>query len=477
MSDNIEDIFKQRFDDFEMEPRASLFNDILSKKKKKRRKAIWIAAATIGVLTIGTSLYIHQQSSSSLAELNPEKQEKIEEQVANSTNDNIEQQLNKSAKDESLLNCYSPAGIDITEEYIPNALQTPNSLNQGNHKITQKDGKTSQLTADIQKELAKEYQEILDVDRNIKTNKAKVFVKDEVYEADIIKPEHLEEAKKRFELEKQDNSGANEANSKNEELSEISSVSVEKQETRDNKEQNVEHSIPAISKWGIDVNAGAGLSIPLFGNAEMNQRATTESRGFAHQFELSTWYRLNSKVRFSIGLAYSTYNYSLNFTQPDVLDITSQEVEIKETIIHPVLGEIERLRKETIQDTTIIKGDIFSETNRYQFVTLPIGAEYNFYLGNRWTISPRLRGLILLNTAVNGYYVADNTLHQLPEESYHKRGLQQADLGIGVAYRFSKNLEASWSPNTQFSISKLDMNTPEIRHLGLFNSVGLRYNF
>lgn len=465
MSNQFEDIFKQRFNDFEMKPRASLFSDIIAKKKQKRRKVIWIAATIVGFIATGIAIYFNSNFSSSSSELAQTTEEVIEESSVDKKNNNVVEPAEKDAEDQSLLNCYNRGpNIKISLLDVSDIEQL-------------KDKASSNKDTELQSELAQDFEEILAKDQGINTDKARVFVKDEVFEADILKPEYIQEAEKRFELDKEKETKSLDLNEEANEA-EPQRASIVAQNKPDEPQKLMkEERIPHSSKWGIDANAGIGISIPLFSNSELSQRSTTESRGFAHQIEVSAWYRINKQLRLNAGLAYANYSYSLNYNEPDLLDISTEEIEIKETIIHPTLGEIVRYRTEVVNDTNLIPGAKYNETNTYKFVTLPIGLEYNFYIGNRWTVSPRARALLAIQTNANGYYVANNTLHQLPNEPNSMLGLNQTDFTLGIAYRMNDKFEAQWLPNTQVSFHKKNGQGVDIRHLGIFNAVGIRYNF
>ncbi|MFT5055496.1 MAG: hypothetical protein ACI80H_000193, partial [Pseudoalteromonas distincta] len=189
MSNEIENIFKQKFENFESAPSAGLFDKIQAARAKKKRIVIWMwSSAALLLFSLGLGYTVLSTSSDSkLAEDKTIEKERKTELITSEEqifpvieNDKFQPLANES--------------IDPKEE-----VQSPKTKSKAtggaNSFVSQKETKRPSSIDDtvlpqaenrtVNEELAKLYQKIHDANKNADPKKAKVFTRKGESEVDL----------------------------------------------------------------------------------------------------------------------------------------------------------------------------------------------------------------------------------------------------------------------------------------------------
>lgn len=475
MSNEIENIFKQKFENFESTPSAGLFDRIQAARAKKKRIVIWMwSSAAILLLSLGLGYTVLSTSSeNTLAEDNTiEKEQKTdlitsEEQIF---------PVIKNDKFQPLAN----ENIDPKQNVQSSENTKSKSIEGVNILVSQKETKRPSSVDDtvlpqaenrmVNEELAKLYQKIHDANKNADPKKAKVFTRNGESEVDLssINLENL--TKRDIPVVKTP-------------ITNIDSSNVA-QTTTPKADEKADNNLPIyklvkLSRWSIEASAAGGLgSRILSGPADyITIRNTTESVKFSTAYNLNVLYRINTKWSAQTGVSLVNRREKLSYTAADQMTYTQREETRTETIIHPVLGEIEREYTVTVTDSSMQKGNQTKQTNTYLSAAIPLVLERGLYEGEKWSLMTKIGVLAGIYSNTNGQIATgegqSKDLQPIPSKS---AGFHSFTYGIGAAYKCTDRISLIVYPQAFIGLNSALKTNADVsqKELGFYTHFGLR---
>jgi hypothetical protein len=474
MSDEIENIFKQKFENFESAPSAGLFDKIQAARAKKKRIVIWMwSSAALLLFSLGLGYTVLSTSSDSkLAEDKTIEKERKTELITSEEqifpvieNDKFQPLANES--------------IDPKEE-----VQSPKTKSKAtggaNSFVSQKETKRPSSIDDtvlpqaenrtVNEELAKLYQKIHDANKNADPKKAKVFTRKGESEVDL--------------------SAINLANLTKRNIPEIKTAitnidsttvaQIDRPKDGDKADNNLPiRKLVRLSRWSIEAGASGGLGSRILSgpNDYVTMRNTTESVKFSTAYNLNVLYRINTKWSAQTGVSLVNRRENLSYTSVDQMTYTQREETRTETIIHPVLGEIEREYTVTVTDSSVQKGNQTNQTNTYLSASIPLVLERGLYEGEKWSLMTKVGVLAGIYSNANGQIVTgegqSEDLQPIPTKS---AGFHSFTYGIGAAYKCTDRISLIVYPQAFIGLNSALKTSADIsqKELGFYTHFGLR---
>ena len=430
-SNNIEDIFKHRFENFEEQPSADLFNRIQA-KQKKNKMAIWWTAAVVGLLLVASGLFFLIPS-------------KMEQPVAKT-----ESAIEPSSTKTDLVSPEMSNKIEILdneEEYVSAVPNTPKIKAQS--AFPQNDEISVPLKVEapkvdnevVDRNLANKFNEIL-AEKGIKNpDKATIYIKDKMYDVGQrpkISPErnpnNAEDAKpaKNDLLDNQD---------KPQTPPLIDDIAKNSEEPNENDLPNNAHR---ANKWSLQIagSPGYGTRFLSGSNNTVDTRNTTESNQLSYFAEVLGVYSFSEKWNAGVGISYQNRNEAFSMEKET---IHQQTVINYDTFI--VYQEPLPPRQVIISDTSYefsSSVEALKHQNHYHILSIPLFAERIFYIENsNWTIFTQA-GISAAVWQKSKGQIAEGDLDNLLELNTlnkNKIGINGVLLGAGVGYKLSDKVE------------------------------------
>lgn len=491
MSNEIEDIFKQKFDNFTSAPSEGLFDAIMAKRAKKRR-AIWIWSAVALLFTIGSfTLYnVDKADSSNLSQLSQtnavadpleseEAQNNLglepqdENEVSNSSsNNNVPLELNPSSIKQS-----DEFQYQKVENKVVVAEESP-LIGESNKQVSSKENNSDGENLETKNDLGDNRTQIfaklfaeLEATSNPSSDGITMYIKDAEYQID--------------EIPNQD-----ETNSKNEAEDEVIDDKVSSVDTSSTKDPNtsvVQSPNKAnlitgpneLGKWRVELTTGLGMAgRSLSGNqAYITQRNSSENAQISYGFDLRAGYQFTPKWNLQMGINATMRNENFVYQLPNSIVTTTRIENREETIIHPVFGVIKRNYEVEITETEEIVGEKTTSENRFTQITLPLELEGSLFRSN--DVSVLIKGGILLgiNSKGDGQMLTEEGLvSAIQELEYKKSGIHSMNFGLGLGYDINPKTTLLFYPQARYALGSAFKNaaTFEQREFGIYSHIGLR---
>ncbi|PCJ63577.1 MAG: hypothetical protein COA58_15680 [Bacteroidetes bacterium] len=471
MSNEIENIFQEKFKNFESTPSAGLFDAIQAKRKKKRRVIwIWSAAAILFLSTgIGFSLLKDQNNNSISTDDTP---------TTESANTNLESKnttLSISPIDEQ---------TDITIESTFESEQSTNSkvefnleakpINSENYVIHEMESPISSETPILDKpdspisnqELATLFKKIASENKGADITKAKVFTRKGKTEVDII-----------VETKAIEGSEANIPETKDEDIANVTEANNEEKNKTTTPPPT--HKLVKLSRWSIEATSSIGLGGRTISGATdyVSLRNLTESARISNSFTLSGIYQLDPKWNIQTGFILLNRNENFNHSTNDYVQYNEREEQRTETIIHPVLGEIERTYTVVVTDTIVTSGIKTNNINKHTLLSIPLILERELMSNNKWSVMSKGGVMVSIYTNSQGNIVNESNQVSLLETAGVKTsGTYSALFGLGTMYKASDRVSILLYPQVNFGLNSSFENRLAFkqREIGIYTHLGLR---
>ena len=477
MSNDIENIFKEKFENFEATPRAGLFEAIQAKRKKKRR-AIWIwSSAAIFLAGFGLwHLTRSLEENINLAnESTTQTERNVTEEKASEQNYISEQQESQRTpeKEQIQINQSDEKGVvaihTTKTEYREHCQKEETSKNIKTNKQLNDMASTRKI---VNSELADLFKKISD-DKNESSGKGKLYFGNKKYEVD--KAPVFDSNKDLNQVNEQDNPPI--AKTKDTD----SNLTMSK-ETVDQAANNTTlpiHRLVELSKWSLEASASPGIgNRQLSGEQQyISLRNESESPKLSYAFDIRTLYQLSSKLNIQLGINATIRNEQFDYTTVDKIITTEREETKYETVIHPVLGEITREYTVVISESEEVLGVKTSTNNKFTNITIPIELEWELWKRNRITLIGK-GGLTagIYSTAQGSMILNQDEVVSLHSSPYKKAGIHSANAGFGLAVQATRRISLIAYPQVRIGLNSSYSNNSTFsqKETGIYTHVGLR---
>ena len=474
MSNEIENIFKQKFENFESAPSAGLFDKIQAARAKKKRIVIWMwSSAALLLFSLGLGYTVLSTSSDSkLAEDNTIGKEQNTELITSEEqifpvieNDKFPPSANESVdpKEEVKSSKTKSKTTGGTNRFVAQKeIKRPSSIDDT--VLPQAENRT------VNEELAKLYQKIHDANKNTDTKKAKIFTRNGESEVDLSAINLANLTKRNIPEIKTPITNIDSANV----------AQIDRPQDGDKADENLPiRKLVRLSRWSIEASAASGLgSRILSGPADyVTMRNNTESVKFSTAYSLNVLYRINTKWSAQTGVSLVNRRENLSYTSADQMTYIQREETRTETIIHPVLGEIEREYTVTVTDSSVQKGNETKQTNTYLSASIPVVLERGLYEGEKWSLMTKIGVLAGIYSNANGQIVTgerqSEDLQAIPIKS---TGFHSFTYGIGAAYKCTDRISLIVYPQAFIGLNSALKTSAGIsqKELGFYTHFGLR---
>jgi hypothetical protein len=473
MNREIEDIFKNKFENFESQPSADLFNRIQAKQKSKRKAAFLRYAAIFGLVITGGLLFLGL----------PSKLGQSEEGKLSESRDIIQQSAPVEKTD-----------IEPTNQEIQNETSEP-IVDSKNEKTTQsplksRENHTTPLNKSldldnkiVNKQLADRFNEILAQNKNKDPNKATVFAKDKMYDVGQRPKEEIKNSKVETPVSAENKDEETRTNERENLLLEQAVANkIQAPETEEKPEdEDLPNNAHRSRNWTLQLAAGPGYADRILTGPpnSVMARNNSEKPRISYNADILAIYRLNSKWNVASGLSYVQYNEAFDFSKTTT-SITPQIKYDTITIYQNPLPP----RQVILIDTTYISNTEttrYQDHNTYKTIQVPISLERIF------TINEKLN--VYAQTAINATVWKqstglvldgeDQSIVELSSIANSKLGLDAVSLGIGVGYKLDERTQLIFYPKANYMFNSRFGDSYAIKQseIGLFTNFGLRYKF
>ncbi len=469
----MENIIKEKFNNFEVAPSAGLFDAIVAKRKQKKR-LIWIWSAA-SILLIGAAYLGFNSINQPTQNVNP-----IVEQESNSSDKQATNQLNEDEtaafnQTTELDAPFEEAPISIDQDYVQSPASNkvlsegnPRPIKQTTPKIAQEVPQKVEEAPVKDKSLAEKFLEIVKSEKNNDIKKAKFFVKDK----ELVVDAPRKSVKTELPAIENDNSSDTKSDNNNSPAN-----SGDKPDVTDPLDDDLGGENPKLSKWSIAITGGPGVGGRMLTGDQsmMDARTAAESSKLSYGFDFRTSYAFSPLWNIQTGINYTQRNENFNHV------VTSTQVntrkESKEiTIIHPVLGEIKKEVEYTVSDT-VHTSNATSANNKYTSVSVPLSIERMFLFGQKFAIMARTGIQFGINSSASGLTInQENDAVSMSTQPYKQAGVNRIELGIGAAYRVNNRLTILVYPQGNVALQSVYKKSAfvEQRDFGLYTQLGLK---
>ena len=474
MSTEIENIFKQKFENFESAPSAGLFDKIQAARAKKKRKAIWMwSSAALLLFSLGLGYTVLSTSSDSkLAKDNTIEKEQKTELITS------EEEIFPVIEN----NKFPPSAnesIDPKKE-VQSSKTKSQTTGGANSFVAQKEIKrTSSIDhtvlpqakkRTVNKELAKLYQKIHDANKNADPKKAKIFTRNGESEVDLSAINLANLTKRNIPEIKTPITNIDSANA----------AQIDRPQDGDKAAKNLPiGKLVKLSRWSIEASAAGGLGSRILSGPSdyVAMRNTTESVKFSTAYNLNVLYRINTKWSAQTGVSLINRRENISYTSADQMTFMQREETRTEIIIHPVLGEIQREYTVTVTDSSVQKGNQTNQTDTYLSASIPLVFERGLYEGKKWSLMNKIGILAGIYSHANGQIVTgegqSEDLQAIPIKS---TGFHSFTYGIGAAYKCTDRISLIVYPQAFIGLNSALKTSAGIsqKELGFYTHFGLR---
>ena len=491
MNNEIENIFREKFDNFEATPREGLFDAILAKRKRKRR-ALWMWSAAALVL-LGTSVGVISSYNADSNTDNSIANDKtlIPDESSMQENDTSEYAGFKTVDHFIDTEKSSPKDLALKVETNKNSELTEDSKKElatstkqrslpiaSNNRIIPKDIRPVEAdpsftsvnnTQTTNQDLAELYKQIAAENKNTDLTKATLFTKTGTLEIDY-KREPISPKSKTEEP----------PHSKSEEPVKPINTSTQTPEIQDKTTTTPPiHKLVKLSRWSIETSAAAGVgSRDIKGEQQyVALRDMTESSMLSNSWSVNGIYQFNPKWNVQSGINLINRKENFEYTSEDKTVYTERTETKTETVIHPVLGEIEREYTLTVKDSQTIAGTATNHTNRYRTVSIPIVLERTLLTHNKWSILAKGGTMVSIYSKTSGIVINGNSeITDINSGETRQQGMVSGIFGLGAMFTPSDRISLVLYPQTNVGINSSYSSRVAFtqREMGLYIHTGLR---
>lgn len=446
MSKELEQIMKDKFNQFEADVSPDLFDKIVAKKSRKGLIWLqwlkWSAAMLLLASVIGTAIYL-SGGENDANNITTEKTLNNSGGASTKMESTSDQKSSEGQLAKKDVEVSVESGIDITQKDMVSS-GLPGSVPQDDFTIKSEFNRTEEERNAFS-------QEQRQTDANFDANEVEAQDGD----TKIAKGES-----KTNELVALENDEAPITNSVS--TAEPESVEIPK----------VIDPIPTkVSMYSIDVLSGVGAAVwSSTTQAEANYLNKEKPAASAMiELALSRKWRNNWSLR--AGLRYTELNYRFsNETLNQWSDTTINSKQV--TIYHPVNPP----QIITISDTSIEKisqVELTTANNRFRIISLPVELEKQFYFGNNWTVLGKIGTVLTLYDDQKGLrQITENETVKLEDQQSEVFGMLHATASVGLGYRFNSKVSCLFYPQYTFIPGK--QNSSNTATHAVFGSLGLR---
>jgi len=471
MKNEIENIFKQKFDSFEAEPSAGLFDAILAKRAKKK-KAIWMWSAA-ALLFSASALFLWSKNSNTNSQL---------------AEQNIEITNQKDAKPVIIKDEQEELSLDVKGTELTTEKSVVDIPNATKKKITSLNTRNIAVNQDIASN--NKPKDLLDSEDPASNKWAKLF--DQIQKENPAKdPDKatLYYGNKKQIVDK--NIALNTKAPATANTEPILAATPQKDdaianEEEEEEEEEEEATLPLptgklvkLSKWRIQPTAGLGYasrSISAAGQEYVDLRNNTESVALSYQAGMNVVYQFSPKWNVQSGIQYSQRNENFDYTKT-TYSVEEKEVQRTEIIIHPVLGEIERNYSETVQDTVAQYSANTTSKNTFQSIRIPLVLERQLLTKNDWSLLAKAGLLAGIYSDRSGLLLSSNSdINEYTNIPTRKAGINSMLLGVGVQYAISPRVSILAYPEANLQLNSSTKNAAGFaqKDWGVYTHFGLR---
>jgi|TARA_B110000902_G_scaffold118615_1_gene139120 hypothetical protein len=492
MKNEIENIFKQKFNSFEATPSAGLFDAIVANRAKKKR-AIWMWSAAALLATVSAvGLWSYTNNTPvQLAEdtSNSTEQNSNTPTLIDQTQDKKEVVQENRLIEETLAQT-KPTGVRIKEETAAakdtRATKTEATLQHRQKPTAEK----STTNTNPKNEWAELFAKIDRANPTMDLDKGTLYLGNKKQTMDMSTGLNIPQENTTRALKKTTRADKTENNSYkpplNSTINTITSVAAEKKSEIKEEEENEDVNLPlptgrlvALNKWRVQTSAGIGYASRTLSETNkeyIDLRNSTENVALSYQFEANVIYQFNPRWNIQTGLQYSIRNELFEYSK-QMYTTEDRKVQRIEIIVHPVLGEIERTYLETIRDTTSQYQKYTSSQNKFETVSIPIVIERELFTHHNWRVLAKAGVHAGIYSNSVGMLLAPNSETQeyrtLPTR---KAGVNSAMFGLGVLYSLTPRVSLLAYPQTNVQINSSTKRTAGFSQndWGIYTHVGLR---
>ena len=495
----MEDILKDKFNNFESTPREGLFNDILAARKRKKR-VIWMwSAASILILSatyLGIQLNSDIQNQKGLTQDSTEIVSENKNSQNNAKNQLVEEETvienRKQSSQEEVVSLDEAIENDnsrtIIESNLPDRVESNELQSEDFEEIRYTDNRSIDNRTNKDENLAKKFLEIAQANRNNDLSKAKLFVGNNEL---VVDAPRNNQRNKESEIEDENSS----INTKNNELNKDNVEEDEKNDSPETKNPDVkdgENSIefPKVkpSKWSVALTAGPGIGgrVLTGDNSYVNSRNYVEKAKLSYGFDLRGSYAIGKLWNIQSGVLYNVRNEAFDYTQ-NIMK-TVDRVETREvTVIHPVLGEI-KVEEEYVVTDTSMSTVSHSNSNQFKYLAIPLSIERIIPMGNNLSILARTGVQFGIYQRAYGATLdgEKNVAHYFNEKdvqttgmnpiTYKNSSVQRIELAIGASYRLNNKLSLLFYPQASYALqsSMVEVSPLKQKDFGIFTQLGFK---
>lgn len=484
MRGEFENIFKEKFKGHTENVSEGLFESIINKRNKRKKAIIWMFSLLGILVLIGTfSLFNISQdpAKSTLAD-------DVQHTTDNKTNQN---QLNETST-----NPVKPGIEESNNIVLDDISKVENSTQVDNKKIDASTNKVSTarnesnktlITNSIDKNLEPSSnnlnQEYAQLYREITNNGISNPEKTQVFNRNKDLTDIYEEIKNKKE--------SRIAVPKTQHIDSAKSVVTNLDITKDQQNKgtvsssnpdssNIDPPKFIPSNWSIGLFAGPSFHANQYSGDPNLSESFTESQKGVSSFStgINVIYDFNEKWNVTSGVNLIKTKNQIDYTITNTSYNYSYRTETQ-TVIHPVLGEIEK--EVTIETIDTINKDItFNSKNSTQTIFVPLNVERKFTVGDKLTLFASAGGSLSLNNKVSGQYLNIDSLGLFEMEAlpYKKNGLTSLNIGFGLGYTLNNRISLLVYPRANLGLrsslnSSYGLKQNEFK---MYNQLGIRIN-
>ncbi len=490
MSKDIENIFKQKFENFESAPSADLLDKIQNARSKKKR-AIWIwssAAVIASAGIIGLLLIDFDSEKSNNREITQLEIGLLDNTELNTASENFENQNNEQSTGNIA------EGLSKKQNNAFDQVRTPNEglPSLENEKLDKTPLKASTESTSPQKQIANAqladlFQKIASKTDNTNLEGGTLYHRNlvqQLSEAPSIVSKSMSDLSSNLEFKPNDLTLNDESNSDEKvqetDFSENDNL-ITKEETEEKEDKNKKLPIYKLvdkSRWSISASAGLGIGgRSLSGNSlYVENRNNTEFQQLSNAVDLRLIYDISPKWSIQFGINRAERNENFFYEESDKLITVYREEERTETVIHPVLGTYTRTYTVTVEEEQLEEGKTYNSNNVYTNVTIPISLERELYSNKYVAVMARSGILIGISSKASGENLnQENKVFKLNSETYRTSGINFAHIGIGAALRASDRVSLIAYPEYRFGLNSAYNGTIiNQREFAFYTDLGIR---
>ncbi len=485
MKNDIENSFQQKFKNFEMTPSEGLFDAIQAKIIKKKKRAIWMWSAAMLILA-GAGFTLWPQSSHKYDNLSKtlvksETEDPTKPQIVDKASDHpgssnkttvtydTKKVIKTQAKYTEQHTAQKTKNSYFEQQTASNPLekQVQNTISSLSSKdfTTQKTSDTKQQWAKLFNKIEKENQHSDATQNTLYLGTKKQTVDGQPSLLGSSKTRTQENALVSYEKRNQPSLASAEKNT----YEQVASCTIAPFPTG---------KLVAISKWRIQASAGVGYASRIVSATTpqyVANRNSSEKNRVSYQLGLDVIYQFSPKWNVQSGVNYTQRNEHF-WHEKKTYSTQSREVERSETIIHPILGEIERTYQETIIDSTA-QYEETSAKNDFHKISIPLVLERSLFTSQKWTLLAKAGVLAGIYAKHQGMLLTSayetQTYTSVPMRT---TGIHQVVLGLGAQYHLTPRISLIAYPQATLQINSSTTSKAEFsqKDWGIFTHIGLR---